>query len=214
MTTQDKTPPLELIVVEDDPQIRELLRVLLDGSPGFWCRQAFPNGEELLAALPSIHNALVLMDIDLGHGINGIEALRHLRRERQDLQVVMLTVHEDSESVFEALCAGAVGYLVKGIAPVNLLAALKEAADGGAPMSPRIARRVVKTFHVGPENPLTKREREVLRLLCEGDSYRRIAEQLFVSGHTVRSHIKNIYEKLHVHSRAEAVVKAIRERLI
>jgi len=214
MTTQDKTPPLELIVVEDDSQIRELLRVLLDGSPGFWCRAAYPNGEELIAALPGIRNVLILMDIDLGHGINGIETLRRLRSKRPDLPVVMLTVHEDSESVFEALCAGAVGYLVKGIAPVNLLTALREAADGGAPMSPHIARRVVKTFHVGPENPLSPREREVLQLLCEGDSYRRIAEQLYISGHTVRSHIKNIYEKLHVHSRAEAVVKAIRERLI
>lgn len=214
MSNPSTIPPLELIVVEDDPQIRELLRVLLNGSPGFWCRQSFANGEDLLTALPGLPAGLVLMDIDLGRGINGIETLRRLRAKRPDLEVVMLTVHEDAEAVFQALCAGAVGYLVKGISPVNLLAALRSAAEGGAPMSPQIARRVVKTFHVGPVNPLTPREREVLRFLCEGDSYRRIAEQLHVSGHTVRSHIKNIYEKLHVHSRAEAVVKALKDRLI
>lgn len=214
MPHSNTAPPLELVVLEDDPQIRELLRILLDGSPGFWCRHAFATGEDLLANLSEIQHALLLMDIDLGRGINGIETLRQVRIARPDLQVVMLTVHEDSESVFEALCAGAMGYLVKGISPVNLLAALTEAAAGGAPMSPQIARRVIKTFHVGPENPLTAREREVLKLLCEGDSYRRIAEHLHVSGHTVRSHIKNIYEKLHVHSRAEAVVKALQDRLI
>ncbi|MEM9929106.1 MAG: response regulator transcription factor, partial [Bacteroidota bacterium] len=180
--SSNSPPPLELIILEDDPQIRALLQVLLNGSPGFWCQQSFATGEALLEALPGLPAGLVLMDIDLGHGINGIETLRRVRAARSDLEVVMLTVHEDATAVFDALCAGAVGYLVKGIAPVDLLAALRSAADGGAPMSPQIARRVVKTFHVGPSNPLTPREREVLRLLCEGDSYRRIAEQLHVSG--------------------------------
>lgn len=214
MSISEKTPPQELIVVEDDPQIRELLRVILNASPGFWCHRAYATGEELLAVLPEVASALLLMDIDLGRGINGIETVRRLRVVRPDLEVVMLTVHEDADSVFEALCAGAVGYLIKGIAPVDLLAALSEAAAGGAPMSPRIARRVINTFHIGPANPLSTREREVLKLLCEGDSYRSIATQLHISGHTVRSHIKNIYEKLHVHSRAEAVVKALQDRLI
>ncbi|MEO0733032.1 MAG: response regulator transcription factor [Bacteroidota bacterium] len=212
--TPSDARPLELVIVEDDPRLRELLQLLLDGTPGYFCRAAYANAEDLLADLEGLHPALILMDIDLGAGRNGIEAVREIRRRRPELATVMLTVHEDGESVFAALCAGAVGYLVKGIAPAQLLAALQEAAAGGSPMSPAIARRVVRTFHVGPENPLSEREREVLALLCDGESYRGIAERLFISGHTVRTHIKHIYEKLHVHSRAEAVVKALKERLI
>jgi len=206
--------PLELVLVEDDTRQRELLQLLLDGTPGFYCCGAYPNAEAFLVDLPSLQPSLILMDIDLGQGLNGVEAVREIRRQRPDLSVVMLTVHEDGESVFAALCAGAVGYLVKGIAPADLLAALSEAAAGGSPMSPTIARRVVQTFHVGPNNPLSGREQEVLTLLCAGESYRGIADQLFISGHTVRTHIKHIYEKLHVHSRAEAVVKALKDRLI
>lgn len=206
--------PLELVIVEDDSRQRELLQLLLDGTPGFYCRAAFPNAEELLQELAHLQPALILMDIDLGAGRNGVEAVREIRQLRPDLSVVMLTVHEDGESVFAALCAGAVGYLVKGIAPAALLAALQDAAAGGSPMSPSIARRVVSTFHVGPPNPLTEREQQVLSLLCTGESYRGIAEQLFISGHTVRTHIKHIYEKLHVHSRAAAVVKALKEKWV
>jgi DNA-binding NarL/FixJ family response regulator len=206
--------PIKLIIVEDDQQIQELLRILLNGTPGFYCQAVFSTATEFLAALPDLQPDMVLMDIDLGDDLNGIEAVRRLRHLRADIPVVMLTVHEDSEAVFAALCAGAVGYLIKGIAPTELLAALRDAATGGAPMSPRIARRVVETFHVGTQNPLSSREKEVLTLLCAGDSYKSIADQLFISGHTVRSHIKNIYEKLHVHSRAEAVVKAMKDRLI
>ncbi|MBC6992704.1 response regulator transcription factor [Neolewinella lacunae] len=206
--------PLELVIVEDDRRQRELLELLLNGTPGFYCRAAFPDAEALLAELPGLHPGLVLMDIDLGSGRNGVAAVAEIRARRPELPVVMLTVHEDSDYVFAALCAGAVGYLVKGIAPAELLAAVQDAASGGSPMSPQIARRVVQTFHVGPANPLTEREKEVLAQLCAGESYRSIAEALFISGHTVRSHIKNIYEKLHVHTRAEAVVKALKDRLI
>ena len=209
-----KDRPLELIIVEDDTRIRELLQLLLDGTPGYFCRAAFPDAESLLAQIKELFPDLILMDIDLGKGQNGIEAVRTLRKIRPEVPVVMLTVHEDERSVFAALCAGAVGYLIKGLAPVKLLAALNEAAAGGSPMSPAIARRVVKTFHVGPENPLSKREQEVLTLLCAGESYRGIAKQLFISGHTVRTHIKHIYDKLHVHTRAEAVVKALKDHLI
>lgn len=207
-------PPQELIVIEDDDRLRNLLAVLLDGAPGFYCQRTYVAAEPFFAELSTIQGAIILMDIDLGNGMNGIEAVRRLYRERPDLTVVMLTIQEDSTSVFSALCAGAIGYLIKGIPPVQLISALEEAAAGGAPMSPKIARRVVATFHQGPPSPLSNRETEVLRLLCQGESYRSIAELLFISGHTVRSHIKNIYEKLHVHSRAQAVAKALRDRLI
>jgi len=214
MSTPQAERPLAILLVEDDQTLRELLSLLFNGSPGFYCCGAFANAEAMLAELPGLFPDLLLLDIDLGPGLNGIETMEQLHRERPELTVVMLTVHEDEASVFAALCAGAVGYLVKGLEPVKLLAAAREAVAGGAPMSPAIARRVVRTFHLGPTNPLTKREREVLRLLCEGESYRGISEQLFVSGNTVRTHIKHIYEKLHVHSRAEVVAKAIHDKLI
>ncbi|PHI19202.1 DNA-binding response regulator [Lewinellaceae bacterium SD302] len=214
MSQHQSREVVPLIVLEDDPRIRDLLQEVLNEAAGFNCPATYANGEDLLKDLPIRKDAIYLMDIDLGPGIDGIETLRRVRELEPQARVVMLTVHEDSDSVFRALCAGAIGYLIKGIAPARLIAALEEAAAGGAPMSPSIARRVVSTFHLGPKNPLTTREREILRLLCAGESYRMVAEHLFISGHTVRSHIKNIYQKLHVHSRAEAVVKAIRDRLV
>lgn len=213
---QSNTPerPLEILLVEDDPELRSLFKLLLNGSTGFYCRGAYATAESMLETLPGLFPDLIMMDIDLGEGINGITAVGQVKKERPEIPVVMLTVHEDDESVFAALCAGAVGYLVKGLEPVRLLAAAREAAAGGAPMSPAIARKVVNTFHAGPSNPLTEREKEVLKLLCEGESYRDIGVKLFLSGNTVRTHIKNIYLKLHVHSRAEVVAKAIKNRLV
>ncbi|MEL6273901.1 MAG: response regulator transcription factor [Bacteroidota bacterium] len=215
MTTSNaREKPIEIVLVEDDSNLRDLLKLLLNGTPGFFCRADFGNAEAMLKALPGLYPDLLLMDIDLGDGINGIEAVSQVRVQKPELNIVMLTVHEDEESVFAALCAGAVGYLVKGLEPVRLLEAVQTAVAGGAPMSPVIARRVVKTFHGRAQNPLSEREQEVLRLLCQGESYRGISEQLFVSGNTVRSHIKSIYQKLHVHSRAEVVAKAIKDRLV
>ncbi len=214
MSQHQSREVVPLVVLEDDPRIRDLLQQILDEAPGFSCPTVYACGEDLLRGIPIRKDAIYLMDIDLGPGIDGIETLRRVRELEPEARVVMLTVHEDSDSVFRALCAGAIGYLVKGISPNRLIAALEEAAADGAPMSPHIARRVVSTFHLGPKNPLTTREREILRLLCAGESYRVVAERLFISGHTVRSHIKNIYQKLHVHSRAEAVVKAIKDRLV
>ncbi|MEL6141649.1 MAG: response regulator transcription factor [Bacteroidota bacterium] len=215
MTTSNaREKPIEIVLVEDDSNLRDLLKLLLNGTAGFFCRADFGNAEAMLKALPGLYPDLLLMDIDLGDGINGIEAVSQVRVQKPELNIVMLTVHEDEESVFAALCAGAVGYLVKGLEPVRLLEAVQTAVAGGAPMSPVIARRVVKTFHGRAQNPLSEREQEVLRLLCQGESYRGISEQLFVSGNTVRSHIKSIYQKLHVHSRAEVVAKAIKDRLV
>ncbi|MEZ4688034.1 MAG: response regulator transcription factor [Bacteroidia bacterium] len=130
------------------------------------------------------------------------------------MDVLMLTVHEDDSTLFDALCAGASGYLLKEMRPADVFEAIAEARRGGAPMSPRIARRVVRAFHAPVESPLSEREREVLKLLCDGENYKTIADKLFISSNTVKAHIKHIYQKLEVNSRAEAVSKAHRDRLV
>ncbi|MEM7574790.1 MAG: response regulator transcription factor [Bacteroidota bacterium] len=205
--------PIEIVLIEDDPNLRQLMELLFNNSKGFYCK-SFAAAEPFIEQSDALSPDLVLMDIDLGLGMNGVQAVEVLHRKQPQLSIIMLTVHEDDDSIFRSLCAGASGYLVKGLEPVRLLEAVQQAATGGAPMSPKIARRVINTFHLGGQNPLSEREQQVLQLLCEGESYRGISEQLFVSGNTVRTHIKHIYEKLQVHSRAEAVAKAIRERLV
>ncbi len=204
-------PSIRVAVIEDDPGIRQLMEVLLDGSPGFSCVHSFEALEDALPEMVAASPCIILMDIGLP-GMSGIEGARLLRERMPDVPVVMFTIHEDEEAVFDSLCAGAVGYLVKGMPPVQLLAAIREAYEGGAPMSPSIARRVVRSFHPSVPNPLSDREREVLQKLVDGESYRTIAESLFISSNTVKAHIKHIYEKLHVHSRAEVVKKAIKNR--
>ena len=204
---------IRVAIVEDDTQIRQLLQLIIDGSPGFSCTQTFEDCEMAIPALESTPPDLLLMDVDLPK-MSGIEGVQLLRKKMPDLSIVMLTIHEDDETVFKALCAGAVGYLVKGLPPVQLLQAIKEAAAGGAPMSPSVAIKVVRYFHPERPNPLSGREMEVLKMLCAGENYRTIAEALFISTNTVKAHIKHIYTKLHVNTRAEAVSKAIRDRMV
>ena len=163
---------------------------------------------------------VVLMDIALP-GINGIEGVKRATEKKPGLDVLMLTIYEDSEKVFDAICAGACGYLVKKTPPIRLLEAIKEVTEGGSPMSSRIARQVIGAFKKGAvgsgessDYNLSSREKEVLNLLGEANNYKEIAEVLFISVDTVRHHIRNIYKKLHVHSRSEAVAKAIRKKLI
>ncbi len=202
-------------IVEDDEAIRVSLTLIIDGSPGFTCCGGFASAEEALKALPGNPPDVVLMDIGLP-GISGIEATRLLREHIPDTDVVMLTVKEDDDTVFSSLCAGATGYLIKSMQPARLLQSIDEVYRGGSPMTASIARRVIRSFQAAPaDSPsLTRRESEILEHLCNGESYRVIAEKLYVSGHTVRAHIKNIYGKLQVNSRAAAVRKAMRERLI
>ena len=205
--------PIQVAIIEDDPRIRQLLQLIVDGSPGFYCHQDFEDCETAIPALIANTPDLVLLDVDLPK-MSGIEGLKELLKVLPNLIVVMLTVHEDDETVFNALCAGAVGYLVKGLPPDQLLLALKEAHKGGAPMSATIARKVVRHFHGGTSNPLSGRESEVLKLLCEGENYKTIASKLFISSNTVKAHIKKIYFKLQVNTRAEAVAKAIQKRIV
>jgi DNA-binding NarL/FixJ family response regulator len=204
---------IHVAIVEDDREIRQLLTLIIDGSPGYACKLSFNDCESAIPVILRKPPDVVLMDIDLP-GMSGIEGVRKIKAQLPDLDCIMLTIKEDDESVFESMCAGATGYLVKDTPPVDLLDAIREVVNGGAPMSAGIARRVIGSFKKTAESPLTPRETEILNLLCDGENYKTIADKLFISGDTVRQHIKNIYRKLQVNSRAEAVKRAIRDRLV
>jgi len=208
----------KVAIVEDQFRIREGLRVLIDGTSGYRCTGAFGSMEEALPAIASQAPDVVLLDIGLP-GMSGIEGLPLLRRICPDLSVVMLTVYDDDKRILDALCAGACGYLLKETPPVRLLESLQEALDGGAPMSPAVARRVITMFRDGRPaeyagGSLTPHEVRLLKLLAEGHNYETAGVQLGVTINTVRFHMRSIYEKMQVHSKSEAVAKAIRSRLI
>ncbi len=208
---------IEVVIVEDNPIIREGLEALINGTEGYCCLAAFYDCETLLEKLSTVAPDIVLMDIVLP-GMNGIEGVRHVKAKYPDVEVLMLTVYEDSDRIFEALCAGASGYLSKKTPPARLLEALREVYEGGSPMSSQIARKVVhlfrqKTMRKSVQNSdisLTGREREILQGLAEGNTYQAIALNLHISIDTVRFHIRNIYRKLHAHSESEAVAKALK----
>ncbi|MEM6629347.1 MAG: response regulator transcription factor [Bacteroidota bacterium] len=204
---------IHVALIEDDPDIRKTLALIIDGTPGYSCTHHYPDVESALDPLHSFQPDVVLMDINLP-GMSGIEGVKELKEKLPSVDVLMLSIQEDDHSVFESLRMGATGYLVKSTPPTQLLQAIQEVQQGGAPMSAHIARKVLSYFHPSRRSPLTPRESEILRLLCEGQTYSSIGEALFISGHTVRSHIKNIYQKLYVNSRAEAVKKALKDKLI
>jgi DNA-binding NarL/FixJ family response regulator len=200
-------------IVEDDGSVRENLALLIDSTPGFSCAAACASAEEALKRLSDTVPDVVLMDIHLP-GLSGIECVGRLRRLLPRTQVIMLTIEEDSDQVFESLKAGATGYLVKHVAPEEILEAVAEVHRGGAPMSSHIARQVVTAFHQraptgAPEVQLSPREEEILRLLAKGGRSKEIADQLQISTGTVNTHVRHIYEKLHVRSRAEAVARYV-----
>ena len=200
---------IQVAVVEDKPEIRQSLAILIDGSGGFACRQAYPTAEAALADLPAHPADVVLMDIDLP-GMNGIDCVRQLRPLCPQTQFMMCTIYDEEETVFEALKAGANAYILKRSPPHKLLEAILELHQGGSPMSSSIARKLVGTFQAtAPLAPqvqqLTAREREILEKLSKGFSHKEVADALFISPTTVRKHIFNIYEKLQVHSKIEAV---------
>ncbi len=204
---------ISVAIVEDDQDIRESLAILINGTQGYVCSDTFGDCESAIKEIENNMPDVVLMDIGLP-GMSGIEGIRIIKEKLPDVDILVLTVHGDSKLVFEALCAGACGYLVKDTPPARLLEAIKEAYEGGAPMSSQIARMVVSSFKIHPHPQITARETEVLTKLCEGMSYKMIAGALFISEETVRRHIKNIYRKLEVSSKSEAVAKAIKEKLV
>ena len=205
---------IRIAIVEDDAEIRETLGIIINSADGFVCEHLYADAETAVENLVQLPVNVVLMDIELP-GISGIEAVGILNPQMEKTDFIMLTVKQDDKSVFNSLCAGATGYLMKDIPPHDLLNKIQEVVNGGAPMSSNIARQVISSFNIPSiPSPLSKRETEILRLLCNGMNYRSIANELFLSAHTVKTHVKNIYNKLHVHSRAEAVSKAIRDKLL
>lgn len=210
---------IKVVLVEDIDNIRNGIKMLIDGTPGFQCSGSFSSCENLLKQIQKLEIDVILLDIGL-KGMSGIEGIKEIKKINPDIDILMLTVYDDNEKIFDALCAGACGYLMKQTPPSRLLDAIREVKDGGSPMSANIARKVVSVFQKktlpakSDFEDLTSREKDVLNGLIEGKSYQEIADSLFVSISTVRFHIKNIYQKLHVKSQTEAVSKAFREGLI
>jgi DNA-binding NarL/FixJ family response regulator len=213
-----ETAVLKVGIIEDQPKIREGLRALIDGTDGYRCVGTFGSMEEALA---KVHNELpdvLLVDIGLP-AMSGIEGTRRIKALHPGLAVLILTVYDDDRRIFDAMCAGACGYLLKKTPPARLLESLKEVVGGGAPMSPEVARRIVALFREirPPEQAdyqLTPHEIRILTLLVEGHNYKTAADELNVSINTIRFHMRSIYEKLQVHSKSEAVSKALRNRII
>ena len=205
---------ITVCVVEDDTELRESVFNYLQDAPGFACLGAYGSAEEALKEIPGRQPSVVLMDINLP-AMNGIQCMGKLKALQPGVLVLMFTVYEDSDQVFEALVAGACGYMVKSTSPEKVLEAIREVHTGGSPMSSHIARKVVKHFHqmspVDEMASLSKREEEVLHHLSQGCLYKEIADRLSISIDTVRKHLKNIYSKLQVHSRTDAVVKYLRK---
>lgn len=203
------TPSVQVGVVDDSASVREGLTRILNASPGFQCACACATAEEALVVIPAKNPRVVLMDINLP-GQSGIECVRRLKERMPAVQIVMLTIEEDSRRVFESLAAGATGYLVKNVESASILAAIAEVHRGGSPMSSQIARMLVKSFvKHGPTTSqveqLTAREQEILGLIAQGYRTKEVADTLHISNFTVESHLRNIYDKLHVRSRAGAV---------
>jgi DNA-binding NarL/FixJ family response regulator len=209
---------IKTAVVEDMKDIRDSLTTLINFTDGFRCTGSYRSMEEALARLPDDLPDVLLSDIGLP-GMSGIEGIRIIKERYPQMQVLMLTVYDDDDRIFDALCAGATGYLLKRTPPAKLLDNIREAMSGGAPVSPEVASRVIKFFREfhNPEKEdyeLTPHETRLLKLLTEGYNYQTAAEKLGVSYNTIKFHVRHIFDKLQVHSKSEAVVKAMRDRLV
>lgn len=207
---------INIAIVEDDRTVREGLQMLLGGSQGFSCVGSYSNAEDAIIELPEMKPDVVLMDINLP-GMNGIDCISTLKEQDKGLLFIMLTVFEDTDAIFTSLAAGASGFLLKNTSPAKLIESIREVHNGGSPMSSEIARKVVDSFRQAPAEDsqdlfgLTVREEEALSLLAKGYLYKEIAEQMFISIDTVRSHIRHIYDKLHVKTRTDAILKYLKK---
>lgn len=209
---------IKVMLYEDNPQLREGLTMLIDGSDGFTVLASYKNCDNVTDEVAAWSPDVILMDIDMP-GTNGIEGLKKIRAINSNVKILMLTVFDDNKNVFDAIRNGANGYVLKKTPPAKLLEYIQEAASGGAPMTASIATQVLKMFsQITPSQNedynLSDREKQVLQLLVDGYSYKMIASEMFISIDTVRSHIKKIYEKLHVNSKSEAVAKAFKDKLL
>lgn len=208
---------IKIIIIEDNRYMREGWTTILDFESDFVVLGSFESCEDAFETDQMGRADVVLMDIELP-GMSGIEGVKHLQNEHPDLSIIMATVFDDDQNVFDALCAGAVGYLMKKVSPEELKQAIRDANDGGSPMTPNIARKVIESFHNPPSKDqgkeLNERELEILQQLAKGKSYAAIGKTVFLSVDGVRYHIRNIYRKLQVSSRSEAVSKGFSKRLI
>lgn len=210
---------IRVVIFEDNTNLRKGLASLINGSQGFECTGAYGNCDALIKNITESKPDVVLMDIELP-GMNGIEALKMLKRQFPEIKVLMETIFEDDEKVFDSICNGAEGYILKNTPPVKILESIKEIYEGGAPMTPSIASKVLAMFKNEKSVKklesfdLTERELEILNLLVKGMSYKMIASKCFIGIETVNSHIKNIYKKLQVNSKSEAVAKAIKKQIV
>jgi DNA-binding NarL/FixJ family response regulator len=205
---------ISVSIIDDEKELRESITTFINGSPGFRCVSAYGSADAALQHLPGDKPDVVLMDINMP-GMGGIECAERLKALMPNVQIVMLTVYEDTEQIFRALSAGATGYLLKRLSPTKLLQAIREVQAGGSPMSNSIARKVVASFQkvkkTDEKQPhLSPREQAVLDCLAKGLTYKQIADQLEISIDTIRTHLRRVYEKLHVQSRTEAVAKYLR----
>ena len=208
----------KLLIYEDNPQLREGLTMLINGSDGFEVLSAFKNCNNVEDEVRAFKPDVILMDIDMP-GVNGLEGLKLIRETNPEVKVLMLTVFDDHQNIFQALQNGANGYILKKTPPARLLEYIQEASTGGAPMTASVAAQVLKMFAqmnlpADKNYNLSDREKQVLQLLVNGYSYKMIAGDMFIAMDTVRSHIKKIYEKLHVNSKSEAVAKAFKDKLL
>ena len=213
---------IKVVLYEDNNQLREGLAMLIQGTEGFNVINTYRNYNHVEEDIALDKPDIVLMDIDMP-GVGGIEGLKLIRKNNSTCKVLMLTVFDDKKNIFEAIRAGADGYLLKKTPPAKLLENLKDVYEGGSPMTASIARQVLQMFNQyhesgenkkGEEYNLSQREKDVLQLMVKGYTYKMAAAELFISIETIRSHIKNIYEKLHVNSKSEAVAKAFRDKLL
>ena len=213
------TTAVQVAIFEDNKHLRESLYLLIDGMPGFECCGIFPDCNHWERDIEKVRPDVILMDIEMP-GMKGPEAVRHIKNRFPDILILMQTVFGDDDHIFEAICAGATGYILKGTLPSQLFDAITEAREGGSPMSPSVARRVVTLFQnnffglAHTNYALSTREKEILGHLVTGKSFKMIADACSITYATVRTHMKHIYEKLHVNSNTEAVSKALKERII
>jgi DNA-binding NarL/FixJ family response regulator len=204
METKNK---ISVVIIEDDKTIREGYTYLINSNPNYQVIKTYSNAEEALADLNSSKPEVILLDIELP-GINGIDAIPKIKNLLPKVYIIMLTVYDNEDTVFKALVKGASGYLTKNSNTEKIIDAIQEVVDGGAPMTMNIAKIVIKSFHKNQNSPLTKRETEILEQIANGKSRSKIAKEMFIDLETVKSHLKNIYSKLNVHSREDAIKEA------